>query len=36
MPDDMLDLVQMHAMYDDIKVYERLHSATVQAEVFLS
>ena len=36
MPEDTLDLVQMHAMYEDIKVYERLHSATIQAEVFLS
>ena len=36
MSEDTLDIVQMHAMYDDIKVYERLHSATVQAEVFLS
>ena len=36
MPDDTLDLVQMYAMYEDIKVYERLHSATIQAEVVLS
>ena len=36
MPDDTLDLVQMYAMYEDIKVYGRLHSATIQAEVFLS
>ena len=36
MPDDTLDLVQMHAMCEDIKVYERLHSVTIQAEVFLS
>ena len=35
MPDDTLDLVPMYAMYEDIKVYERLHSATIQAEVVL-
>ena len=34
MSEDTLDIVQMHAMYDDIKVYERLHSATSRRRYF--